>query len=140
LVRTQGRLPAVVAHAADAQDRQGGRLVAAAASERFLRLQRMWADQGSAGELGRTVDERERITLEVVYPPDRQLTRYAADVLPVAGHGAGFWVLPKRWFVERTCSWISRQRRLSKDYERLTSPFEAWIYPVSIRLLLARLT
>lgn len=26
-----------------------------------------------------------------------------------------FMVLPKRWIVERTLSWISRYRRLSKD-------------------------
>ncbi|HEX9037383.1 MAG TPA: IS5/IS1182 family transposase, partial [Ktedonobacterales bacterium] len=33
-----------------------------------------------------------------------------------------------------------RQRRLSKDYERLAGSAEAFIYLVGIRLLLARLT
>ena len=29
-----------------------------------------------------------------------------------------FVVLPKRWIVERTLAWISRCRRLARDYER----------------------
>jgi putative transposase len=29
-----------------------------------------------------------------------------------------FVVLPKRWIVERTLAWISRNRRLARDYER----------------------
>jgi len=48
-------------------------------------------------------------------------------------------VLPRRWVVERTFSWLGRQRRLSKDYERLPSTEEVFIYLVGIRLLLARL-
>ena len=31
----------------------------------------------------------------------------------------GFEVLPRRWVVERTFSWLSQNRRMSKDYERL---------------------
>jgi transposase len=31
----------------------------------------------------------------------------------------GFRVLPRRWVVERTFAWISDNRRMSKDYERL---------------------
>ena len=31
-----------------------------------------------------------------------------------------FVVLPKRWIVERTLGWISRNRRLMRDYERHT--------------------
>jgi len=31
----------------------------------------------------------------------------------------GFRVLPSRWVVERTFSWVDQNRRMSKDYERL---------------------
>jgi putative transposase len=55
------------------------------------------------------------------------------------GEATGFHVIPRRWVVERTFSWLGRQRRLSKDYERLTSTAEAFIYLVGIRLLLTRL-
>lgn len=79
------------------------------------------------------------ITLDVVYPASRQLKRYAPDLLPDLGEEPGFRVIPKRWILERTFSWLSRQRRLSKDYERLPSTAESFIYLVGIRLLLARL-
>ena len=45
--------------------------------------------------------------------------------------------LPKRWIVERTFSWPSQNRRLSKDYERLPESAEAFIY-VAMRRLMAR--
>ena len=34
--------------------------------------------------------------------------------------------LPKRWIVERTFSWLSQNRRMSKDYERLPESGEAF--------------
>ena len=37
----------------------------------------------------------------------------------------GFLVLPRRWVVERTFSWIEKNRRMSKDYERLCASGEA---------------
>jgi transposase len=42
----------------------------------------------------------------------------------------GFQVRPRRRVVERTFSWLGRQRRLSKDYERLLGTAEAFIYLV----------
>jgi transposase len=38
----------------------------------------------------------------------------------------GFEVLPRRWMVERTFSWLSQNRRMSKDYERLCSTSEVF--------------
>ena len=51
----------------------------------------------------------------------------------------GFKVLPKRWIVERTFSWLIRNRRLSKDYERKVQSSETFIEVTMIRLMLRRL-
>ena len=51
----------------------------------------------------------------------------------------GFVVLPRRWVVERTFSWIEKNRRMSKDYERLTATSEAFIYVAMSRLMVRRL-
>ncbi|MDD7942818.1 transposase [Actinomycetospora lutea] len=51
----------------------------------------------------------------------------------------GFQVLPRRWVVERTFGWLSRCRRLARDYERRTDHAEAMIQIAMIRLMAARL-
>jgi putative transposase len=48
----------------------------------------------------------------------------------------GFVLLPRRWVVERTFSWLDRYRRMSKDYERLAESAEAWVKLVSINRML----
>jgi transposase len=39
----------------------------------------------------------------------------------------GLRVLPRRWVVERTFAWISHNRRMVKDYERLCATGEAFL-------------
>jgi putative transposase len=51
----------------------------------------------------------------------------------------GFQVLPRRWVVERTFSWIDQNRRMSKDYERPPETGEAFIYVAMSRLMARRL-
>jgi len=50
----------------------------------------------------------------------------------------GFALQPRRWVVERTYGWLSRNRRLSKDYERKVQTSETLIQVAMVRLLLAR--
>lgn len=143
LVDTEGFLLAVVVHAASVPDRKGGQAVLQAAGTSFPRLRHIWADQGYTGTLVRWAAQAYGWTVQVVYPTDRQMKRYAPDVLADLGdgdaHAPGFHIIPRRWVVERTFSWLGRQWRLSKDYERLASTEETFIYLVGIRLLLARL-
>jgi putative transposase len=51
----------------------------------------------------------------------------------------GFHVLPSRWVVERSFSWIDHNRRMSKDYEWLCTTGEAFVYAAMIRLMVRRL-
>ena len=49
---------------------------------------------------------------------------------------AGFEVLPKRWIVERTFAWISRNRRLARDFERYATTVAAFIRRAMIHIML----
>ena len=51
----------------------------------------------------------------------------------------GLVLLPKRWVVERTVSWLGQSRRLSQDYERFCATSEAIIYAIMSRLMVRRL-
>jgi len=51
-----------------------------------------------------------------------------------------FVVLPKRWIVERTLAWISRNRRLARDFERYARTVAAFVGLGMIRIMLRRLT
>jgi putative transposase len=51
----------------------------------------------------------------------------------------GFQVQPRRWVVERSFAWLSHNRRLTKDYERMVQTSEMLIEMTMIRLLVARL-
>ncbi len=133
LVDTGGPLMRVVVHAADVADRDGARLVLDGITRRYRRLQRVWADQGCRGTALRTwAQDRERVVLDVVYPPWRQLERYGLTDGEIRG---GFRVIPRRWVVERTLAWLGRNRRLSMDYERLPATEKALVYLASISRL-----
>ena len=45
----------------------------------------------------------------------------------------------KRWVVERTFAWLSQNRRMSKDYDRLCSTSESFVYAAMARLMVKRL-
>jgi transposase len=50
----------------------------------------------------------------------------------------GFKVLPRRWVVERTFGWMTRWRRLVRDYESRLDVSEAMIHVAMGSLLLRR--
>jgi putative transposase len=126
VVDTLGLLLVVVVHSASVQDYDGGRLVLDRIKESYRRLKVVFAD-GAYGKSGLPdwVKDHCRLVLQTVLRP--------ANV-------KGFVILPKRWIVERTFAWLSRHRRLSKDYERLTANSEATIQIAMIDLMTRRLT
>jgi putative transposase len=52
---------------------------------------------------------------------------------------ADFKVAPRRWVVERTIAWLGRNRRLTRDVERLSVTSEASMFAAMVRLMLVRL-
>src|SRR5665213_1648005 len=103
LVDTLGLLLSVVIHPADIQDRDGGRLVLQAARARFPFIERIFADAGYQGpRMAKAVAETGCWAIEIVKRNEAHK----------------FVVVPKRWIVERTLGWISRNRRLCRDFER----------------------
>jgi len=144
LVDTLGLILKVVVHPANVQDREGAKLVLTAMQQEFPSVEHVWADQGYTGKLQDGMQTHFGWTLAIVGRTPRprgmwvfpgQTVDWAAILPP-----KGFEPLPRRWVVERTFAWIGRYRRMRKDYERLPSTSEAWVYLTGIRTLLGRLT
>ncbi len=125
LVDTLGLLLSVAVHAADIQDRDGANLVIDKRTRAlFPFIERIFADAGyQAKKTARSVAATGRWVLQIVKRSDAHR----------------FVVMPKRWIVERTLAWISRNRRLSRDFERYTSTVVAFIRLAMIRIMLRRL-
>ena len=51
----------------------------------------------------------------------------------------GFEPLPRRWVVERTLAWLSRNRRLAKDFEATIATAQAWLFIGNVQLLIRRM-
>jgi putative transposase len=126
LVDTLGLLLAVVVHPAHIQDRDGAKLVFARAKlgGAWPRMERVWADGGYSGKLIGWV---------------RSFWGWVLEIVKRNEEVKGFQLLPKRWVVERTFSWLSNYRRLSKHYEYWNETGEAMIYLAMIHLMLRRL-
>lgn len=123
-VDTLGLVWAVVVHAADWQDQEGGHLVAC--SLRHLqRMKVIFADSAYARSgLPEWISETFGWVLQTVLRPVKQ---------------KGFVALPKRWIVERTFAWLVRYRRHARDYEKTTASSEAFTYIAMIHLMSRRL-
>jgi putative transposase len=122
LVDCLGLLLAVVVHPANIQDRDGAKLVLDKARGLFPSLRLIWADGGYAGALVQWVQTTCGWLLQTVLRP--------VGV-------KGFVHLPHRWVGERTFAWLHLYRRLSKDYEYLTSVSETMVV-VAMTHLMAR--
>lgn len=127
LVDTLGLILRVIVHSAGVQDRDGARQVLAPLAHCFSHLRKIWADGIYSGDLANWVwnlQKRNKIDFEMVKRTDKV---------------KGFVVLPRRWVVVRTFTWLNFNRRMSRDYEVLPATSEAFIYISMIRLMLKRL-
>jgi transposase len=103
-VDTLGHLLALHVTAANEQDRaQVGKLAAAVQEVTGYHVELAFGDQGYTGQEPAQAAKAQGMGLSVVR-------------LPQAKHG--FVLLPRRWVVERSFAWMTRFRRLARDYER----------------------
>jgi putative transposase len=125
LVDTLGHLLYAWVHGADLQDAAGAEIVLENGLAAVPSVELVYVDGGyDRDELHIWVWVNTDLRLEVVRRP--------ADA-------QGFVVLPKRWVVERTLAWLSRYRRLAKDFERLIENSTAYLYIASVHLMVRRL-
>jgi transposase len=111
-------------HAASVQDRDGAETLLTQARRRFPFIERIVGDSGYQGpKMTSLVARTGAWRLEIVKRSDPHR----------------FVILPKRWIVERTLAWISRNRRLARDYERHTRTAAAFVRLAMIRVMLRRL-
>jgi transposase len=104
-VDTLGHLLALHVTPADKQDRAAVKKTARDVQKATGKsVEIAFVDQGYTGEKPAEDAKKHGIELEVVKLPQAK---------------RGFVLLPRRWVVERSLSWLARFRRLAKDYERL---------------------
>lgn len=123
IVDTNGFLLSLAVVPADTSDNTGGIMVADKLRTKMDGFKQMWHDSG----FKRTFTEYcHRFHIATI------------EVARIAQHT--FEVLPRRWVVERTWSWIMNNRRLQIDYERDPKVTEGFIWAAHCRGLLRRLT
>lgn len=121
LVDTDGRALLIEPHAANVQDRDGGGPLLASSRALFPFVERVFADAAY---------DHERVT---------EATTILVEIVRKLPDQVGFAVLPRRWVVERFFAWISRNRRLAKDFEATIASARAFLYAASVMLLVRRI-
>lgn len=119
LTDTQGLVMDVVVHAANIQDRDGAKLVLKRSQKHLASIETIFADGGYTGKLIEWVYKKYDITLEII--KRNELHKFV--------------VLPIRWIIERTNAWVSKARRLAKEYEKKVRNQESMIYVRMIQLM-----
>lgn len=113
LTDVEGNLIHAVIHPADIQDRDGAPLVIGEIYQRFPGLRFLIADGGYAGP-------KLRSALQA-------FGEWKTEIVKRSDTAKGFVLLPRRWVVERTLGWFSRNRRLAKDFEGTIASSTAWL-------------
>ena len=152
LVDTEGLVLGAKVHSAKIPEQDGLKMLLESARARVSHLKHLWLDAGYEGTGKRWAEEVLGLSVEIVRKPRKPVPEKVAMIWAEewAKEGKeidwqkfmpprGFKVLPRRWVVERTFSWLDQNRRMSKDYERLCATGEAFIYAAMTRLMVRRL-
>ena len=123
-VDTDGRLLMVNLTTADISDSAGAQAILDAVRKRWPWLKHLFAD--GAYDRTKLLDKAafRDFVVEIVRRTDAE---------------PGFKVLPRRWVVERTFGWMTRWRRLVRDYEARLDMSDAMIHVAMGSLLLRRI-
>lgn len=113
---------AVVVHAANIHDTKAGISPAQKAVKKYPTLQRFCADAGYRKSFEEDVQEKLGLGVDI----SEKIKPHEWEILP--------W----RWIVERTLSWLGHSRRLAKDFEITASSAEAIICISHLHTLLRR--
>jgi putative transposase len=155
-VDTEGLILKAKVHSAKVPDQDGLRLLLESARSGLSRLSHLWlGTQDTRAErqaVGRGGDGLERGGCAQATQQARTGGGSEAVGQGVGQRGQekvnwqglmpprGYVALPRRrWVVERTFSWLSQHRRMSKDYEKLCASAQAFMYAAMIRLMVRRL-
>lgn len=122
---TQGWLLTALVHAANIQDCHGAVPLLRSLAKLFPKLRHIFADRLYRGQqLLDALADLGPWTIEIV-------TRKQSI--------GTFTPEPKRWIIERSLAWYSRNRRLAKDFEATIASSYAWLMIASVKLLTRRL-
>src|SRR5919202_7065843 len=137
-----------IVHSAAIQERATIPLLLDGITEQFPRLEHVWLDQGYTGSGRQWIEQHLGWSVQIVQHPSTwergfrrvmdPVTGFRLEWITIKGKKGFQGVLPRRWVVERTFSWLLHSRRLVRDYERLTATDEALIYATMSRLMLRR--
>ncbi len=123
-VDTDGKLVMINLTTAGISDSAGAQEIVAAVRKRWPWLKHLFAD--GAYDCTKLMDAA-------------AYRDFVIDIIRRADKEAGFKVLPRRWVVERTFGWMTRWRRLVRDYEQRLDVSEAMIHVALGSLLLRRI-
>ena len=125
IVDTEGHLLSIEVIPANIQDRDCASGLIEKALRTFPRLRKIFADGGYAGpELAGAIAGLP-VALEIVKRTDKD---------------GGFKIIRRRWVIERTFSWLRRNRRIMAHYEALAMTAVAHVKLAMISVMLRRLT
>jgi transposase len=123
-VDTDGRLLMINLTTADISDSAGAQVILDAIRKRWPWVKHLFAD--GAYDRGQLMDKAAFLD-------------FVIEVVRRIEGAKGFHVLPRRWVVERTFGWMTRWRRLVRDYEKRIDVSEAMIHIALGSLLLRRI-